>query len=286
MCEGTGRPNSLAHRPMSMLEVDAVMCISIRTQATRRQRLMDDLKERDATFAKRLQFHLVDRDSDNPVRGCYTSHLSVWHHLEQLGARRALVLEDDASLVSSWATCKQAANQWLASSSEEWTFLMLGWMPFEAELTDTPHVVRVLAGALSHAYVINLQSPWLANVKARGYVGFPIDALIASRAWFASRGYKGICTFAVRPMGVIQRGDEVSNIVNRESLFQASWLMLSGQMHKLQGSDWAAMWLGHTFTRRLCEISCTRYNLLSFAQTASRCLVVLLLVCMAVIFWN
>ena len=146
-------------------------------------------------------------------------------------------------------------------------------------------MLRVLSGALSHAYVVNLQSPWLAKVRARGYVGFPIDFMIANRAWFASRGYTGIRTFAIRPMGAIQRGDDVSSILNRESWSLAAWLVLTRQTHKLRGSDFSSMWMRHRFTRRICEDRCTMYNLYTFLEHASRGLVVALLGSIGGAFW-
>ena len=151
--------------------------------------------------------------------------MSAWRELSARGVKHALILEDDASLLCTWDAYKLSANAWLDASSSSsadvppWTFLMLGWLPMRAARVrvagGTPHldVVRVLFGYQSHAYIVNLQqwASWLPGIKP--YNGVPIDTLNAQREILERRGYKGLHTFAVRPMGFVQRRGVGSSMV-------------------------------------------------------------------------
>ena len=270
----------MAATESNALAVDAVICITLNDDEERRAALLRHLATIDADLATRLRFLRVSPDRENPHRGCFTSHKEAWHALS--GARHGLILEDDAHLLSSsWEECKQTANKWLSSSSSnEWTFLMLGWMPLRASHSGTPHVLRVRAGALSHAYIVNVQSKWLGHVPP--YDGIAIDYLIAMREVLARHGYTGIATFAVRPMGVIQRPGVGSNILYRESWGEAAWKCGTCRLRQLVGSAWSNALLRYRLSRRLCEYACTSIHVHSlFAGLWAALLVVMLIVAAA-----
>ena len=259
------------------LQVDLVLCVSLRSDEKRRALLLRDMEAIDADLAARCRFLQVDRDSENPARGCYTSHQMAWRELLSSGARYGLVIEDDAVLLgSSWQACKATANAWLASKGgTEWTFLMLGWMPLRAVRTDTPHVLRVRNGALSHAYIVDAQSPWLSGVPP--YNGLAIDMLIANCDLLERHGYTSARTFAVRPMGVIQRAGIKSNIVYRDSCHRAAMYVITCRLHRLAGSAWSNDLMEYKLTRSMCEFACTCVGWYNFIKLVVGSLVLLVL---------
>ena len=264
------------------LHVDSVVCISLRSDNKRRELLLCDLSAVDSDLAARCNFLLVDRDDENPARGCYTSHQLAWRELEASGARYGLVFEDDAMLLSSsWAGCKATANAWLTTENIEWTFFMLGWMPLRAVRTESPHVLRVRSGALTHAYIINLQSPWLRGVTE--FNGLPIDGVIAMCDLLERHGYQSATTFAVRPMGVIQRPGLPSNVTRCDACHHVAWYLISCQLHKLAGSAWSNMLLRYRLSRWVCEHACTHMHIHMFFVLVAISVVLILAIIGAIV---
>ena len=147
-----------------------------------------------------------------------------------------------------------------------------------------PRVLHVRKGALSHAYVANLHSPWLAGVTP--YNGCPIDVLIAECDMLERHGFVSPRTFAIRPMGAIQRPGAGSNIMHREAWHRAAWMCMTCRLYKCQGSLWSNVLLRYRVWRSMCEHVCTCVNVRLFLALAPATVLLLLLVactCVAVV---
>lgn len=79
------------------LAVDAVFCISLVDRQDRRNLLLQEFYK---CFENKVEFILVDKDIENPERGCYNSHKKCAQLILDRGYKRALILEDDATFTS------------------------------------------------------------------------------------------------------------------------------------------------------------------------------------------
>lgn len=160
------------NRNGAALDVDAVFAISLVGRTDRRQALAAAF----APLAREIEFLLVEPDRENPERGCYSSHQACARTALERGARRVLVLEDDATLSALRPRTVERINRFLALRRPELFYLggILGRMwriPF-------PGVVRCrLDGA--HAYV--LSAAGCRRLLGLPFTGDPVDTVLRRR---------------------------------------------------------------------------------------------------------
>ena len=151
-----------------------IVCISCEHRHDRRAALL----QRFSRLGLQPRFHIVQKDQQNPERGCYRSHVEVARKLQHSGTP-SLVLEDDA--LPSPGVDLAAALSWLRWQDSD--LLHLG---VRAERASGPRsgLPRV-AGTLLHAYLL---SPRGARRLARlpDYSGTPIDVAVMQRCGLES----------------------------------------------------------------------------------------------------
>jgi hypothetical protein len=97
-------------------------CISLRESAERRQ----DTRKEFARHNAATTFFVVDRDNENPGRGCYTSHYKCMQKALRAGVPHALVFEDDVEFEDdapqrAWEEAAQFVR------AVPFDILLLGW---------------------------------------------------------------------------------------------------------------------------------------------------------------
>ena len=73
------------------IKIDHTYCISIKERNDRRILVKQECKKINLKF----QFALTDKDIDDPIRGCLTSHIYCINHAKQNKYKYILILEDD-----------------------------------------------------------------------------------------------------------------------------------------------------------------------------------------------
>jgi len=161
------------------LQVDAVLCISLKERRDRRRMVADEFKK----SGLQIEFVLVDKDVEDSQRGCFMSHQQCARLIIERGYRNALILEDDATLLTWKASRIQRLNRFLQTVEPE--LLHLGVILGKMWLTWHPGIARCRAAG-AHAYIISrAASEKLLNYR---FNGLGIDTLYR-------REFKQYCAF-------------------------------------------------------------------------------------------
>ncbi|MDR2637005.1 MAG: hypothetical protein LBB55_01555 [Zoogloeaceae bacterium] len=180
-------------KDLSELDVDGVLCISLRPREDRRAALRESFR----SSGLDIEFFLVDKDVEDPQRGCYDSHRAVARTALERQYKRTLILEDDCVLTSFSHHTVPRINRFLRADDPE--IFYLGVLPGKIWLTWRPGISRC-RGQGAHAYLISAQG--CRKILAwEDYAGKGIDN-------FFSKRFKGYCVF---PMICFQN-DLVSDI--------------------------------------------------------------------------
>ena len=85
------------------MKIDHIYCINLERSKDRRLLMEKEFEreELDVEFFKACDGKLLNRDG---VFGCAQSHLQVWRDLVEHGYENAIILEDDAKLISNFKT--------------------------------------------------------------------------------------------------------------------------------------------------------------------------------------
>lgn len=130
------------------LNVDTIYVISAKTSKRRE------------IVTKRLKEHFMDFNffdavmiPEDPVKGCFTSHMTLIRQLKKQGCKRALIFEDDV-VFNNTNHDITFINHFL--DSNDWTIFYLGhrpiWMGKEVEKG-----IVLCHSHDTHAYIINLE---------------------------------------------------------------------------------------------------------------------------------
>ncbi|WP_191622941.1 glycosyltransferase family 25 protein [Pseudomonas fluorescens] len=177
---------------LSLLQIDGVFCISLRERSDRRELLTREFQGSGLS----IEFLVVDRDSSNPERGCFDSHLKCARLALERNYRRVLVLEDDATLVSFDPAQVHQMNAFLKNREPE--LFYLGANLGKVWLTWNRGIARVRAKG-THAYI--LSSKGCEQLLAHApYSGIAIDKIF-------SKHFKAYMTF---PMLSQQQPEEIA----------------------------------------------------------------------------
>lgn len=156
----------------SVFAVDGVLCISLVERLDRRNLLNESFSRNGLT----VEFLLVDRDAEDPQRGCFDSHQRCAKIMLSRGWRRVLVLEDDVLFGILDLKRVGLVNKYISRFDPPVFYLgvMLG------KLWPTWHrgIARCRAQG-THAYMINRSAAQvLASEK---YMGQGVDTFLKRR---------------------------------------------------------------------------------------------------------
>ncbi|MCX4026260.1 glycosyltransferase family 25 protein [Endozoicomonas sp. SM1973] len=132
-----------------LFAVDKAFCISIK-ERTDRQKIA---KENLAKLETSLEFWLVDKDVENPERGCYNSHRDIAKYALENNYERVLIFEDDVMFhrIPSARELKRF-NQFLKSNRGD--IFYLGALLGRMWLTPKLGIARCSAFC-THSYILN-----------------------------------------------------------------------------------------------------------------------------------
>lgn len=161
-----------------MFAVDAVLCISLQERADRRRMLLEEFR----ALGLPVEFVLVERDHENPERGCYHSHQRCAAIALERGLRRVLILEDDATFMPPGQRQLGHINRFLRLRNPG--VFYLGGILGRMWRIPWPGVVRCrLTGC--HAYM--LSAAVCRKLVALPFAGEAVDSIVARnfKAWAA-----------------------------------------------------------------------------------------------------
>lgn len=179
--------------PDKMLLVDKIFCITLKHREDRQRYALENL---DGVFGQ-LELWRVEKDIENPERGCFTSHQGIAQYGIENGCDRILVFEDDATLPRRPRLREiHRINGFL--NRELGDLLHLGGIVGEAQFTRFRGITK---GSLfcTHAYIITRRG--MNKLAGMSYEGFPIDVQL----------FNDFDCYASMPLLVDQLGQEVSS---------------------------------------------------------------------------
>ncbi|WP_251977226.1 hypothetical protein [Salinicola avicenniae] len=147
-------------------DVDGVICISLVEREDRRTLLRESF----AALDHEIEFLLVERDSDNPERGCFDSHIRCAQIARERGYRRVLILEDDATFAPPTANHLRRINRFLRWRNPR--IFYLGGMLGRSWLIPWRGVVRCRWKG-GHCYILSAAA--CRDLSRRVYAGKTLD---------------------------------------------------------------------------------------------------------------
>ncbi|MCP1454525.1 hypothetical protein [Pseudomonas kilonensis] len=135
-------------KDLSKLAVDGVLCISLRERQDRRDLLIKSMKNSGLD----IEFVLVEADRENPVRGCFESHVKCANLALQRNYTRVLILEDDALQYAFAPSAVNHINKFITST--DFATLYMGYTMGKIWLTWHRIIARRRVTAL-HAYILS-----------------------------------------------------------------------------------------------------------------------------------
>jgi glycosyl transferase family 25 len=167
-------------KDLSGLDVDGVWCISLKQREDRRAALLESFRHTGLD----IEFFLVDKDEEDPQRGCYESHRACARTALERQYKRTLILEDDCVITSFSSRTVPRINRFLRANDPE--IFYLGVLPGKIWLTWRPGISRC-RGQGAHAYLISARG-CRKMLDWENYAGKGIDN-------FFSKRFKGYCVF-------------------------------------------------------------------------------------------
>lgn len=161
------------------LNVDKVFCISLKDREDRRKLVASEF----STLTNPIEFIVVEKDADNPERGCFNSHIQCAKIALERGYRRVLILEDDATFITPKRKHIDQINRFLKLRNPQ--LFHLGGILGREWLIPYRGVVRSrLTGA--HAYILSKKA--CKRLSKKRYEGTAIDSLFC-------RFFRSYCAF-------------------------------------------------------------------------------------------
>lgn len=177
-----------------MLEsVDHAICISLKHREDRRQRLQEEWDK----LGLQVEYLLMDKDEEDPQRGCFHSHQKCAQLALDRGYNNILIFEDDVVFENNISTDQIARiNQFISRNNPD--LFYLGIILGKMWLTWHRGVARC-RGAGTHGYVLSQKA--CRELITHKFTGLGIDTLY-------KRLFKGFCAF---PMLCHQLPDGISS---------------------------------------------------------------------------
>jgi hypothetical protein len=123
----------------------------------------------------RVEFFIVAKDGEDPVRGIYQSHLRCLSQGLEAGARQILIFEDDVFFRGFRAERLRAACLFLRET-DRWDAFFLGCITNGSRRTGHDAVVQVQYRCLAHAYA--LSRPYAERMVRETWRGVPFDEVL------------------------------------------------------------------------------------------------------------
>ncbi len=152
---------------------DKIYCITLDSRPDRRAEAAQQFAA--VGLGERIEFFSVAKDTEDPARGIYQSHMRCLSRGLEAGARNILVFEDDVFFRGFSAQRLAAACRFL-QDTETWDAFFLGALTSGSTPTAQAAVVRVQYRCLSHAYA--LSRACAERMTQEKWRGIPIDSLI------------------------------------------------------------------------------------------------------------
>lgn len=149
------------------LAVDAVFCISLMNRQDRQALLLDEFSQ---YFSNKVEFVLVEKDTENPERGCYNSHKKCAQLILDRGYKRVLILEDDATFISPKAGQINKINRFITNDNPDIFFL--GGIVCRLWLTWKKNIA-LCDLVCAHAYILSAEAA--KKFVVCDYSGEPLD---------------------------------------------------------------------------------------------------------------
>lgn len=153
--------------PLSF-NVDAVFCISLKHRVDRREAVLIEAKK----IAAKVEFILVDKDEEDPQRGCFNSHKKCAKLALARNYNRVLVLEDDVLFEDVSNKKIKRINNFLEDKNPE--VFYLGVILGRLWLTWRLGIARA-RGQGAHAIILSRQA--CEKIIQLDYVGKGIDSV-------------------------------------------------------------------------------------------------------------
>lgn len=155
------------------LQIDGVLCISLKDRHDRRELLLNEFK--DSGLA--IEFVIVEHDKENPERGCFDSHIRCAEIALSRNFSNVLILEDDATLLSFNPKKIPQVNSFLAHKNPD--IFYLGTILGKLWLTWNKGVARYRAKG-AHAYILS-SAGCKKLILYTPYSGTPIDKIFSKK---------------------------------------------------------------------------------------------------------
>lgn len=152
---------------------DEIYCITLVDRPDRRESAEQQFRR--VGLANRVEFFIVERDSGNPERGIYVSHLACIRKGLQAGAKYILVFEDDVAF-DRFSSVRLDECVGFLKKHARWDILFLGCLVKRSYKTDMPGIRRIRYGSLAHAYVLN--RTFAERLASIPWAGLPLDAAL------------------------------------------------------------------------------------------------------------
>lgn len=179
--------------------IDHIYVITLNESINRQNNFKEKNKNLDFTFFKVL------KDKENPMRGCFNSHMNVIKEAISKNYKKIIIFEDDAEPIYDFQTINKVINNSLKQlKNEKWEYLLLGYLPIRLSKFKE-NVSKVNCAYDAHAYIVNLE-----NIKIREWEGINADSYFCSNInvgkLIIQKGFEGI--FATIPMLYSQQLNE------------------------------------------------------------------------------
>ncbi|MBU2711375.1 glycosyltransferase family 25 protein [Zooshikella harenae] len=147
--------------------VDKAYCISLKERTDRQEIAKQNL----SVLGNPVEFWLVEKDKENPERGCYNSHRDIACHALAQGYQRILIFEDDIVFHKQPSSRQlKRINKFLCSNQGD--IFYLGVLLGRLWLTQSLSIARCRAFG-SHSYI--LQRKGLEKLVSQKYCSKPVD---------------------------------------------------------------------------------------------------------------
>jgi hypothetical protein len=167
--------------------IDKIFCISLNTSIERQK----DFKKRFPELIKSdiFEWYKVNKDKENPKRGCYNSHKNILEISKQRGYSRIITFEDDINLLVPWKEFVDTVNKIVYPS--DCIAIQLGYLPFTVSTIETNKtLVKINCSVCMHGYITNVE-----KMEIPEYENTEIDVML-----FCPRFYNFMFNIPVKGM--------------------------------------------------------------------------------------
>lgn len=152
--------------------IDRIFVLSLKTSIKRQTIFKENFPE--LIKLNIFEWFLVDKDSENTERGCYTSHQKILKLAKERNYETILVIEDDVKPLVSWNKLVSSLNS--LKRPKNWKMIQLGYIPIKTTRTTDPNLFAVNCSYFAEAYMLNVK---LMDIP--DYSGDQIDCFLFCR---------------------------------------------------------------------------------------------------------